>query len=345
MPNFSSQESLKFETLRAPITSRGFVYDENGNPDIVFIAELPSEQRYAITEIGVFPGKTNPSAEGRDSRFIYSFSESENWEYHLENSSVAIPKFVAPLNAGEASGSIALDDQVFRVNTNNTVFGSPIRQSLLEVPRVLDTSLMIRGDMSFLTENQTTGNLEINPSAQDYAGSHIHYNGISLGFDSSSTEDELRLAFSLLSKSDTQSENAQSIRLLINFANADVPDPTSFAKMEVVLNQSDQDVNFTTNRYFVINKKFSELIKSPNFTWNSVNSVRIYATVIEIGNAEPSENFYICLDGLRFENTTIKNPIYGLTGYSVIKTPDGRPVTKESNTGTSIEFRFGMGVE
>jgi hypothetical protein len=153
------------------------------------------------------------------------------------------------------------------------------------------------------------------------------------------------LAFSLLSKEDVQAESAESVRLLIEFVNADVPAPTNFAKFEVILNQSDEDVNFTTNRYFIIKKKFSELIRSSNFTWNAVNSVRIYATVLEIGDSNPSENFYISLDGLRFENTTIKNPLYGLTGYSVIKTIDGRPVIKEANTGTSIEFRFGMGVE
>ncbi len=345
MSSFASQKALEFEVLRTPITSRGFVYDDNGNPNIVFVAELPSEQRYSITEIGIFPGRVNPSAEGNDSKIVYSFSEAENWEYHTETATLGISKFVEPLNRDEASGRIAITETVFRTNSNNTIFSSPIRVNLLENPRFLDTAMMLRGDISFLSLNATSGNLEINPSASEYAGAHIHYNNISPDFDSNSTEDELRLAFSLLNKEDVQEQSPESVRLLVEFVNADVPSPTNFAKFEVVLNQSDPDIDFSSNRYFVIKKKFSELIRSSNFTWKAVNSVRIYATVLQTASSLPSENFYISLDGFRFENTTIKNPLYGLTGYSVIKTIDGRPVIKEANTGTSIEFRFGMGVE
>ena len=344
-PDFSDQEQLEFEVLRVPISSRGFVYDENGNPNIVFLAELPGIQRYAITEVGVYPGRTNPSAGNLDSRVVYAFSEAENWEYHTENASVGIPTIIAPLNLDQPSGSIAVPDAVFRTNSNNTLFSSPIRVNLFERPRFLDTTMMIRGDMSFLTPNASSGELEINPAATSYAGSHIHYNEISINLDSNSSEDELRLALSVLSKEDTQNMNVQSVRVLIEFVNADVPSPTNFAKFEVQLNQSDPDVNFEANRYFVIKKKLSELTVSPNFSWKGVNSARIYATVLEIGQAEPSDNFYVSLDALRFENVTIKNPLYGLTGYSVIKTLDGRPLIKESDTSSSLEFRFALGVE
>jgi hypothetical protein len=344
-PSFATKEQLEFEVLRTPITSRGFVYDENGNPNVVFIAELPSEQRYSITEIGIYPGRSNPAAGALDSRMVYSFGESENWEYHTESATLRVEKIVSPLNLDQPSGQIAVEDVVFRTNSNNTIFSAPIRVNLFERPRFLDTTMMLRGDLSFLTPNTNTGSLEVNPLAPSYAGSHIHFNGVSLDFDSNSTEDELRLAFSVLSKEDVQAEDVQSVRLLVEFVNADVPQPTNFAKFEVVLNESDSEVNFLNNRYFVVKKKFSELARSSNFTWGGINSVRVYATVLEIGSSLPSENFYISLDGLRFENTTIKSPLYGLTGYSVIKTLDGRPIIKESNASTSIEFRFGLGVE
>ena len=342
-PDFSEKEQLDFEALRMPITSRGFVYDEDGKPNVVFLAEIPGEQRYAITEIGLYPGRSNPSAENIDSRILYTFSDAENWEYHTQSSAVGIETIVAPLNLDEASGKIAVTNQVFRTNSNNTIFSAPIRLNLFERPRFLDRTLMIRGDMSFLVED--SGRLSVFQSQGSYFGNHIHYNGISVDLDQVSSEDELRLAFSLLSKEDIQNQTAQSVRLLFEFANADVDVPTTFARFEVILNQSDPDVNFTTNRYFVIKKKISELIKSPNFTWSAVNSVRIYATVLETGVATPSENFYISLDGLRFENTTTKNPLYGLTGYSLIRTVDGKPVIKESNTSNSIEFRFGLDID
>jgi len=341
-PDFSEQEQLEFEVLRMPITSRGFVYDENGKPNVVFLAEIPGEQRYAITEIGIFPGRSNPSATNVDSRIVYTFSESENWEYHTQSSSVGLETIVRPLNLDQPSGRIAITDQVFRTNSNNTLFSGPIRLNAFERPRVLDRTLMIRGDMSFLTV--TNGELSIFESAGSYFGSHIHYNGISLDLDQSSPEDELRLAFSLMIKDDVQNISAESVRLVLEFANADVDVPTTFARFEVILNQSDPDVDFDANRYFVIKKKISELIKSPNFTWSAVNSARIYVTVLEENSATPSENFYIALDAFRFENLTSKNPLYGLTGYSVVKTLDGKPIVKESNTSNSVEFRFGLDI-
>lgn len=343
-PDFSGKEQLGFEVLRMPITSRGFVYDENGRPNVVFLAEIPSEQRYAITEVGVYPGIANPSAANIGSKILYTFSEAENWEHHTQSSSVGLDTIVAPLNLDEASGTIAVTNQAFRTNSGNTIFSGPDRLRLFEPPRFLDRTLMIRGDMSFLIEDG--GRLAIFESQGSYFGSHIHYNAISLSnLDQSSGEDELRLAFSVVSKADAQQESVGIVRILVEFVNADVESPATFAKLEIKLNQSDTDVNFTTNRYFVISKKISELIKSPNFTWSAVSSVRIYATVLESGATQPSDKFYISLDGLRFENTTIKNPLYGLTGYSVIKTADGRPIVKESNTSNSVEFRFGLDID
>jgi hypothetical protein len=341
--DYSEKEQLEFEALRMPITSRGYVYDENGKPNIVFLAEIPTEQRFAITEVGIYPGRSNPSAPNTDSRTIYTFSEAENWELHTESAASAIPTIVAPLNLDEPSGKIAVTESAFRTNSNNTLFGSPIRIGWFERPRFLDRAILLRGDLSFLVVD--SGNLKVFESPGSYFGTHLHYNGISLNLDQASAEDELRLAFSVLNKEDTQSETVQNVRLLIEFANADVLSPSSFARMDIQLTQGTGGVNFTTNRYFVIKKKIGDLIKSPNFTWNSVNTVRIYATVIESGSSTPSENFYVALDGFRFENTTTKNPLYGLTGYSVIKTIDGRPVIKESNTSNSIEFRYGLDID
>jgi hypothetical protein len=343
-PDFSQQESLEFEALRMPITSRGFVYNEQGEPNIVFLAEIPGDQRYGITEVGIYPGRSNPSAPGLDSKILFTFAEAENWEYHTENSAVAIPTFVEPLNRDEASGKISDElPPVFRTNSNNTIFTSPIRLSRFERPRFLDRALLVRGDLSFLVTN--SGNLEVFKQQGSYFGQHIHFNAVALDLDPNSSEDEIRLAFSVVSKDDVQLETVGSVKLLIEFANADIDDPTSFARLQVELNQSDPDVNFTTNRYFIVKKKLEDLIRSPNFTWRSVNSVKIYATVLQTGTSTPSDKFYISLDGLRFENTTIKNPLYGLTGYSIIKTPDGRPIIKESNTSNSVEFRFGLDVD
>ena len=62
------------------------------------------------------------------------------------------------------------------------------------------------------------------------------------------------------------------------------------------------------------------------------------------GETIGSDNFYIALDALRLENTTSTNPLYGLTGYSVIKNTGSLPIVKVSNTSSLIEFRFAMDV-
>ena len=167
---------------------------------------------------------------------------------------------------------------------------------------------------------------------------------MSLNLDSNSSDDELRLAFSLLSKDETQAEDPQVVRLLIEFAEADIPTPSNYARFEVDFTQGSDNIDFASNRYFVVKKKLSELIKSPGFTWTGINSVRIYATVLEFGSSVPSENFYVSFDGLRFENTTSESPLYGLTGYSLVKTINGYPIIKEANTSNIIEFRFGLEV-
>ena len=59
----------------------------------------------------------------------------------------------------------------------------------------------------------------------------------------------------------------------------------------------------------------------------------------------PSDDFYIALDAVRLENKSSGNPLYGLTGYSVIKNVDAYPITKLPNTSNYIEFRFAMDVQ
>lgn len=341
--DYSTKEQLDFETLRIPITSSGFVYDENDKPNICFLAEIPTNQRYGITEVGIFPALSNPSAGSLDSRIIYTFGEEENWEYHDEDTASSIRTELAPLNLDEPSGRIAVIDTAFRTSPSNTLFASPIRTSMLEIPRFLDRCLIVKGDMSFLESiNQ---NLSIVQDSENYFGSHLHYNGISLNFDRNSGEDEIRLAFSVLSKDEVQSQTVQSVKILVEFSDSDLPIPESFARMQIDLNQTDPNVNFSLNRYFVAKQKLGEMVKSPNFAWSSVNTVKIYVSVFETGVSTPSDNFYVAFDGLRFENTTIKNSLYGLAGYSVIKTLDGKPVIKESNTSNMIEFRFGLDVQ
>jgi hypothetical protein len=350
--DYSTKTNLDFEVLRIPISSRGYVYDEAGAANIVFAGELPGDQRYLFSEIGIFSAKSNPAAGAQDSKMLYTFSSSENWEYHDQTSATTVPTIVEPLN-GELEGSIinpldsnSLPVPAFRTNSNNVVFNSDIRSLRYELPRFLDRALLISGDMSYIEEYD--GILSVrNSTSSEYYGTHLHLTGISNNFNRNSSSDQLRLAFSVLDKDSSQSGTDEGrvggVRIIFEFASSDALDPQNFARLEVDLDPS--DINFVTNRYIVVTKTFGDLVKSNSFTWNTINVVKIYAMVYDAtGSGIPSDKFYIALDGLRLENVTSQNPLYGMTGYTVIKTEDGQPVAKEANTSNLVEFRYGLDV-
>ena len=176
------------------------------------------------------------------------------------------------------------------------------------------------------------------------AGSnHIHLTGANVDFTRNSPIDELRLAFSLISKDGDSVSVPDTVRILVDFSSTDTGSG-EFARFEAELtNGTDPgEYDFTTNRYFVVSKQLQDLYTTANFTWNAVTVVKIYACVIDAG--VPSEDYYIGLDAIRLENIATVNPIYGLTGYSVIQNTDAETVVKSPNTSNYVEFRFSIGV-
>ena len=87
--NFSAKQNLDFEMFRIPISSRGFV-NEEGVSKIVLTAELPTEERYEITEVGIYSAGSNPSAGAYDSKTVFAFTTGENWQHHTAAASTAI---------------------------------------------------------------------------------------------------------------------------------------------------------------------------------------------------------------------------------------------------------------
>lgn len=347
--DYSEYTSLDFEVIRVPISSRGYVYDELGNANIVLAAELPTEQRYEFSEIGVFSAKSNPVTGAQGSRMIYTFSESENWEYHGTEQAVKIVTYSGPLYEGQAENAIAVTEPVFRSTSDNALFaGSPDRIDRHERPRFLDKALFVQGNLSRL-DDDPNGGIVLNVSDPENV-KHIHYTGTLATPDltRNSPLDELRLAFSVINKADNQTVNVDSVKILLEFADTDASSSDNFAKFEVNLKAIDTD--FVNNRYFVVKKKLEELEKSTGFSWNNVNLAKVYVSVYEddgdpLTDVALSENYYVALDGLRFENTTAESPLYGLSGYSVLRNGSGLPVVKEANSANLVEFRFGLDVQ
>ena len=89
-------QSLEFEVARVPILSKGLLKEDN-QEKIVFKAELPIEQRYQITELGIYPAATNAVAGNFDSRIISTFNNSEPWAYSNNQDDSGAVLYIGPL--------------------------------------------------------------------------------------------------------------------------------------------------------------------------------------------------------------------------------------------------------
>jgi len=335
--DYAEKENLDFEMFRVPVSSRGFIND-GGTEKIVLTAELPTEERYEISEIGLYSAGSNPSAGAYDSKTVFAFTQGENWQYHTSTAATSIPTITAPLDDPNNDNVIATTDSVFQTNADNAIFYKTPRSERYERCRFLNNIIMIRGDNADLT-------LDAGHFVIESGSNHIHLTGADVNFTRNSPIDELRLAFSLVSKDGDSVSVPDTVRVLVDFASTDSETPTEFARFEAELengNGTGGTYDFTNNRYFVITKQLQELYQTQGFTWNAVTVVKIYACAIDGGS--PSQDYYIALDALRLENIATTNVLYGLTGYSVIKTSNAETIVKSPNTSNYVEFRFSIGV-
>lgn len=144
LPNVATKKTLDFEMLRVPISSRGFV-EEGGETKISLIAELPTENRYEITEVGLWSAANNTLAKGFDSRILFDFQA--NWQKHDVNIA-SIPLKTSLGTAGDINDG---RDLVFKANAGDPVLEESDRKDRKEGPRFLDTSIFMRGDSSVIS--------------------------------------------------------------------------------------------------------------------------------------------------------------------------------------------------
>jgi hypothetical protein len=370
--DFLQQTSLGFEMFRVPITSRGFV-NESGVNKIVLTAELPTEERYEISEVGIYSAGSNPSVGAYDSKTVYIFNDSEGWEYHPQDSTpTTITPIYVPIG-GESSfisGEYPINtstreyDQngtltvlpVFKTTADNRTFSTETRVNRYERSRFLNSVIMIQGNDANLSV-ETVGGIRRLKVEDD--SNHIHLTGANLDFNRNGPSDELKLAFSVVSKSGLVNASVPDrVRILLEFGSSDIHGAGQWARFEVDIDDvnltavapatlSETKHDFTNNRYVVATKQLQDLRKSPGFTWAEVDTVKIYVSVQQEttpGTFVRSEDHYVALDAFRLDNKSQANPLYGLTGYSVIKNTGSKTIIKEANTTNYVEFRFGMDV-
>lgn len=362
LSGYAEKKTLDFEMFRAPIISRGYVtenvVDENGvvqvdtsgnilqYSEIVFTAELPTNERYEISEIGVYSAGSNPSASSNDSRILQYFSNNDNWEYHTETAASSLPTHIKPLDQDSdgillgPEGQINVEYLAFNANADNSVLDNNTRISRNERPRFLNNALFMRGDACSVYGSGSGIYYDENPESATYDVRHIHINSLSSQLGLNAPTDELKLAFSVINK-DPDGPDPGQVKIIVEFSTPEGADNPQSARLKIHKTSVQDD--FGNNRYFVETQKLEDLERTSEFSWDVATSLKIYASVLDSSGAFSSD-YYVCLDGLRIDNVTSASPLYALTGYTVAKTATGTPIIKSANTANLVEFRFAMDV-
>lgn len=326
----ATKQSLDFEVFRVPILSKGFI-KEDGVEKLVLKAEMPNDQRYKITELGVYPGANNVVAGRYDSKMLITFSPGEPWTYSdsISASTVTYPNI--PIDQGNTSASInsSTPDFVF-INSDSSIFDNQQRKNKQESPRYLNRSLLVSGSSSYIGSGYT-------PST---GSKYLQNSNLSIDLSQNLPDDEIKLAFSIVGRYADSNDTPNDIRILLQFVN-NLPNlatspPMATARFAIT------GSSVGTNRYQVLTKKISEFVTDTNFSWANINLVKIYASCSNSGVG--TSNYFILFDGVRIENVSAENPLYSLVGYNIISTDDGQPILKAENTNNYIEYRFGIGV-
>jgi hypothetical protein len=386
---------LDFEMFRVPISSRGYV-KEDGLNKIILTGELPTEERYEISEVGIFSAGSNSNAGAYDSKTISAFADTENWKYN-DGSSLSSPTIIAT-SLIDGSNIITSTENAIQTNSNNAAFLNTTRANRYERCRYLNNVLMLRGNTSHITSNGTNFVVASNPKI-------LQLSGQTVDLTRNSTSDLLKIAFSLVAVDGNAATIADTVRVLVEFVNSD---GSQSAKMEAEATNS--VYGLSANRYVVIEKRLDQLTYTPTFSWNTVSIIKIYvstlntlsidnkvlssnfatlrttvahgmaigdrvtvtgvdatfngthtitgvttdtftyaktatnvtsAAVSPVGTVEVSRSgYFVALDAMRIDNVATINPLYGLTGYSIIQNTGAETIIKDPNTNNYIEFRF-----
>ena len=342
----ASVQSLEFEVARVPVLSKGLL-KEDGVEKIVFKAELPIEQRYQITELGLYPAESNAVAGNFDSRIISTFSNSETWSYsnNLNNSGTVLyngPLRISKLNPGDIetldpSTEYELADFVF-IKSNSPIFEYSDRINRGEPPRYSNRSMLVSGSTSVVNNLMSPSSASIDVSSS--SSYYVENNSINLNLSKNLPSDQIKLALSILStaRDGIESQAPDNVKIRVELLNnSGAFPPKAYAEISL------QDTDIDLMRYQVVTKNLSDFTTTENFSWSAINGIRIYTCIHDDSNVNTGEHF-VLYDGLRFENISSYNPLYSLVAAEYVKTLDQNPILKKENSTSYVEYRFGVGV-
>jgi len=337
----SDADSLGFEVARVPVLSKGLL-KENGVEKIVFKAELPIEQRFQITEIGLYPAQNNIVAGNFDSRIISTFSNSEPWSYSNNLNDSGTVLYIGPVPIDSVNvGNIEItnpswDDFIF-INSNSPIFEYSDRINRGEPPRYLNRSMAVSGSTSVVSGVSASSSLiDISSSASYY----VENNSINLDLGKNLPSDQIKLAFSVVSvaRDGITSLAPDNVKIRLELLNNSGANPP-----KAYVNIAIQDTDIDLMRYQVVTKSLSDFTTTENFSWSAINAIRIYTCIHDDSNVKTGDHM-VFYDGIRFENISSYNPLYSLVAAEYIKTLDENPILKKENSTSYVEYRFGVGV-
>jgi hypothetical protein len=339
--DLKEKQSLDFEVFRVPISSKGFI-KEDGVEKIVFKAEMPTEERYLISEIGFYPADANILSGAFDSKTLSIFVPTESWVIYAQESSSNVLNITNETQFADELGNIVADDVAYFLPSGSNAFEINSRRSRQEGPRFYSQALSLSGSAALISELFV-------PSPDSY---RLENAALAFNLSQNLPTDEIKIAINILSKDVDNDTNPNKVRIIFDFVNdlpgLDLQSPK--ARLNIEFNASDFIETGTgqspdpINRYKIVNRTLSDFLQDDTFSWANINLIRIYGCVLDSGG-NPTEDYNIVFDGLRLENVSTENPLYSLVGYDIIKNDSAYPILKSDNTNNFIEYRFGIGVD
>ena len=306
-----TEQCMKFEMLRVPISSRSTLA-EGALDKISFAGDIPLEQQYEITEVGIWSDASNAAAQS-DSRVLFAFTADEHWQIRDGADANPMPFYsqpLGPLTPAGVAGNITVTDLIFACDADNL---SLVSNRPGQGARFLNRTIMIRGN---------TG------------GQRIFLDGRSVDLSLNTGNDLMKLAFAMYPK-DTAWTGSPNVDVTIRFRadpNIPIPDDNNPPAGTAVWKMTNQP----TSEFNVFETELKDIKTSNTFNWAGIRY-----TEIEFNDF--GSDWYAGVDAIRFDNISTPNPLYVMSGYAVVSLATGM-IIKRANTNAYAEFRFGLSV-
>jgi len=338
----SVNENLYFEMERFPIVTKSFYRDpDDGKMKLIFKAELPSEQRYKITEVGLFPTKYDQSNSTGDNKKIAVFLSKEGWRRVNPDPATQFDSLIT-LQAGsieQEDGSVSVNNGVAFVTDSNAAWAQSSRMNRNEVPRFLTESLLVDGFYSDYDGTYTSGDFSS-------TAAYIQNPSIFLNLSQNTPDDEVKIAASVVPKAYTTTNLPDYVAFKIEFSNQTSSGDQKRAY--AIIRKNFSNTNNTTGadldtNYFVISTTIGDFIKQDaDFSWANITGIKIWVYA-DNASSNTTADYFVLLDGMRIDAVNRTNTLYGMIAHNVVVTGDGTPILKKENTSSYIEFKLDLG--